>query len=131
MNNVQRFLQQFDFQTPSGYPCDRKPECICTKDGRILRIVTASSQFRLTEKGTTDSAVWAPSLYQSSMHPEHMEIRTLLVEAQNDMLYVETRYDQLSIDLSNTDVKIEVSAWVPEIHKADCLHCENCGRCGW
>jgi len=127
MNQMEQWLQGLDVSKEIAYPCDRLPGCFNENEKQFY--VTARSQVRIRKKGAKNWELFSPSLYQSSMQPERKEIRTLRIEIKEDSLILQTRYGEKEVDV--TDVELEVSEWIPRIHKVDCKRCENCGRCGW
>lgn len=128
--NEKELLYAFDIKVSEKYPCSSPPHITFSKEGIITKVVTAASQVRLQLREQAKWQVWAPSLYQSCMNPNLCEIRCLAVEViKPEVWRLNTRYGSCVIELSQ--VKIEVSPWEASIHKTDCRHCENCGRCGW
>lgn len=125
----QALLDQIDTSIETAYPCDHTPARIGMTAAGTQKIVTAKSQLRIENPETSEMEIWSPSLYQSSMRPEYKEIRTLKLEVKDDEWNLQTRYGSRTLDPLR--VKVEVTEWIPEIHKSDCRHCTNCGRCGW
>lgn len=119
-------LELIDVSYNSGYPADRRPE---RGDDFCC---TAKSEVHVTDaKGEVRE--FAPTLYRSSMNPDYKEIKTMKVEVKKkeEKTYVEfsSRYFHESVEV--TGQSFQVLPWKAKIEKADCLHCCNCGRCGW
>ena len=123
----QTWLAQMDQKTPNGYQCDKEPGYYEEKDG--WKVVTALSKIQVKNEKTGDTAEYSPHLYQSSMHPEQMQIRTLTVGCRGEEVYIEAPYDKKMLHPEETIVGVE--PYLPEIIKPDCLHCCNCGRCSY
>lgn len=128
MTNFSEILRQIDTTLPTTYPCDVAPGTFYDADGRIQKVITATSQLQITLPNSSEPQIWAPLLYISSMREDFREIRVLTVEPKGDFLCVKTRYNTVTI---GTDTQIEVSPWAPTLKKSSCLQCTNCGRCSW
>ncbi|HBD41011.1 MAG TPA: hypothetical protein DC035_04970 [Lachnospiraceae bacterium] len=64
------------------------------------------------------------------MRPDEITIYPLTITLlAEDRIQITTKYQQKEVDLK--DKEIEVCEWEAKIHKVECTHCENCGRCGW
>lgn len=83
----QTWLARVDQKTPNGYECDKEPGYYEEKDG--WKVVTALSKIQVKNEKTGDTAEYSPHLYQSSMHPEQMQIRTLTVGCRGEEMYIE------------------------------------------
>lgn len=130
MTEIQQLLGALKGNQKTGYPCRPKPEVVTDSSGGICRVVTGAAQIRLRKETEAEWEVWAPSLYQSCMKPERIEVRPLVAEIREDgSLKLSTKY--ASCQIWPEGVKIEVSPWEPKIQKTDCRHCRNCGRCSW
>lgn len=130
MMGMQKLLETLDGNRQTSYPCRPKPEVAADSDGRIYRVVTCAAQVRLKREPQAEWEVWAPTLYQSCMEPENMEVRPLVAEIGEDgTLRLSTKYGSCRIQPESAE--IQVSAWEPVIQKTDCRHCRNCGRCSW
>jgi hypothetical protein len=91
---------------------------------------TKTMQLKITNREDGSGFFLAPTIYQSCMNPDEIRIEPLfIVEESETELLVKNRYQREHIDL--TKMKAELLPWEAKIHKSDCLHCENCGRCGW
>lgn len=91
---------------------------------------TTTKQLRITDTAAGKNQVFSPSIYQSCMHPEQIQIYPLDIQKISESeLKLETHYGTWIVNLSGKNV--EISDWKGEIHKVDCKKCENCGRCGW
>lgn len=128
LRNFEAFLRKLDITKPP-YPCDHMPGRLYAEDGSLRGVVTASNEICLTDKESGNRMVFSPSLYQSSMHPDKKEIRTLTIEIDNGQCVLTTRYQVFRREPSGA--VLSVREWIPKIPKADCRHCTNCGRCGW
>ncbi len=118
--------RQIDITQDTKYPWDKAPGKVITEEG--IHLITAKSQLRIGKDGEHPE-VWAPSLYQSSMNPDYIEIRTLEILIKGNHWKISTRYGSQIVDITKENIKI--TDWKAEIHKTDCRKCENCGRCGW
>lgn len=118
--------RQIDITQDTKYPWDKVPGKEVTKEG--MRLITAKSQLRIG-RDENNLEVWAPSLYQSSMNPSNIEIRTLEILIQGNQWTISTRYGCRVVDITKDN--IQIVDWKAEIRKTDCRKCENCGRCGW
>ena len=124
-------------QTPIGricvgtalpYPCAQKPAVQYNSDGTLVKIITASSQLKLLEKDV--ESIFAPSLYQNCMEPEKIEILPLTLEfLPQNRLQISTRYTKKEVDIDTC--RFSTADWQAAFHTTDCVHCTNCGRCGW
>lgn len=128
MKNTLLLLDQIDICTDIPYPCDQIPGKYKNSNPDSLTYITAGTRIVLTSKEGTRTE-WAPSLYQSCMHLDQKEIRTLRISLCNNKLSLQTRYDCCTINPKET--KIELFPWTPSQKKANCLTCTNCGRCSW
>lgn len=119
-------LEQIDVSDSSLYPVDRSPE-----RGENF-CCTAKSEVQVTD-AQGEVKEFAPTLYQSSMNPDYKEIKTMKIEVKKkeEKTYVEfsSRYFHETVEVA--DQTFQVLPWKAKIEKADCLHCCNCGRCGW
>ena len=128
--DIQEFLEHINTEENKDYPADPKPMCRRTEDGTIIRAVTANTQLRYRSSENEEWKVLAPVLYQSCMRPEEILIRSLNFTVRPDgFLEIQNKYERILLKLS--DIQAELSQWNAEIHASDCLHCSNCGRCGW
>ncbi len=117
-----------DTEKNTKYPWDCEPGYSLTPEG-VEEYITATTQLRIWTKKEGEPEIWAPSLYQSAMKPEHIEIRTMKVRIKKNQWWIQTRYKETKINADQ--VRIETAPWIPMIEKTDCLHCRNCGHCGW
>ncbi|WOC32649.1 MULTISPECIES: hypothetical protein [Caproicibacterium] len=110
------------------YPCTQPPEIQYDATGAAQKIVTASTQVKVSADGT--QTVFAPSLYQNCMRPEEITILPLTLEfLPSGLLRLSTRYSHAEVSIAAAD--IQTADWQAVFHPSDCIHCTNCGRCGW
>lgn len=124
----QQFLARLESRNPEEYPCLPAPGTVFDERGKRTGVVTAARQIRIKTEG--DWEVWSPILYQSCMNPKELRIYCLTAEDLGDgRVRLKTRYKEKIINPQETET--EISPWIPQIHKSDCLHCTNCGKCSW
>lgn len=93
-------------------------------------ICTKTRQLQIVDREDGSSMMLAPTIYQSCMNPDEIQVYPLQISVESDTeLTVENRYQKERIDLNKK--RVEVLPWEEKIQKSDCLHCVNCGRCGW
>jgi hypothetical protein len=91
---------------------------------------TKTMQIKITNPKDGSVFFLAPTIYQSCMNPDDIRIDPLwITEKSGWELLVKNRYQSEQIDLRK--MQVELLPWEAKIRKTDCLHCENCGRCGW
>lgn len=96
----------------------------------LTTLSTTTKQLRITDEATGENQVFSPSIYQSCMHPENIQIYEMTLQIISETEFqIKTHYGNWTVNLSGKSV--EISDWKGEIHKVDCKKCENCGRCGW
>ena len=127
---LQEILQEIAGRTEESYPCTPTPGIQFAPDGRISEVISKAGQIRIKKRGQSQWENWAPTLYQSCMNPEQFCIYCLMIKDMgNGKLGLKTLYKEETVDLRACET--EVSPWIPQIHKSDCLHCTNCGKCSW
>lgn len=96
-------------------------------------VQTETLQLKILDRETGENQVISPVIYQNCMKPDDIRIFPLTVKIstddENNIIMAENRYERIRIDLRRQQV--QVSKWKAEIHKTECIKCENCGRCGW
>ena len=98
------------------------------KGEKVLK--TKKKQIRIRRPYQKEQEVYAPVIYQNCMRPEEITTYAMQVEKISETeLKLHTRYEEAQICVR--DCVGEVSDWEEKIHKVDCRHCENCGRCSW
>ena len=94
------------------------------------KIVTKEKQLRIFDEKSGKWEVFSPVIFQNCMRPDEITIYPLTITLlAEDRIQITTKYQQKEVDLK--DKEIEVCEWEAKIHKVECTHCENCGRCGW
>ena len=94
------------------------------------KMVTKEKQLRIFDEKSGEWEVFSPVIFQNCMRPEEVTIYPLTITLlAEDRIQIETKYQQRDFDLK--DKEIELCEWEAKIHKVECTHCENCGRCGW
>ena len=94
------------------------------------KMVTKEKQLRIFDEKSGKWEVFSPVIFQNCMRPEEVTIYPLTITLlAEDRIQIETKYQQREFDLK--DKEIELCEWEAKIHKVECTHCENCGRCGW
>lgn len=114
---------------------------VCKKKGKFMlstlkdlwydgKMVTKEKQLRIFDEKSGKWEVFSPVIFQNCMRPEEVTIYPLTITLlAEDRIQIETKYQQREFDLK--DKEIELCEWEAKIHKVECTHCENCGRCGW
>ena len=94
------------------------------------KMVTKEKQLRIFDEKSGKWEVFSPVIFQNCMRPEEVTIYPLTITLlAEDRIQIKTKYQQREFDLK--DKEIELCEWEAKIHKVECTHCENCGRCGW
>lgn len=130
MDQLLKLAGQLDPGRAEGYLCREEPGKRKDDTTGNIKIVTVKTQIRIRDPQGNETEVWSPTLYQSCMNPQRIELRPLYVEiCPGGGLRIGNSYGSRTLDLERCI--LEAAPWVPKIHKTDCRHCENCGRCSW
>lgn len=114
-----------------GYICGEEPGVTLGKE-----IIIKTCKTRVVVTGEDGSKrVIEPLVTTSCMNPDIKTIMPLTIRAvYNDnklwhVVYVSSQYETIQLDLENNTMVTETEDFAPEIKKADCAECNNCGRC--
>lgn len=121
------------------YPCNQAPGLYKDKEGKGDYIITAANRIRVSELSVEElgareniglTQVFQPKVYQDCMNPEQIMIYPLkITQPQPGCLLFNDHFEESLVELKGK--KVEVCPWKAEIHKAGCVPCTNCGKCGW
>ena len=114
-----------------GYICGEEPGVTL---GREVIIKTCKTRVKITGEGGNKRII-EPFITTSCMNPDIKTIMPLTLRAVYDdnklwhVVYVSSQYETVQLDLENNTMVITTEDFSPEIKKADCAECNNCGRC--
>ena len=105
---------------PSTYTCaaEQKIEHI---NENYIRVIT------MDQEVSFGNQILAPRIFQSCMHPEKIIIYPLEIEYNGEKVIFKDRYS--AKEWKKSDEFPEIHEWYPQIKKAGCIPCRNCGRC--
>lgn len=130
LEKIGQVILQIEAGIKLPYPCDQKPSVYRDKQGRISQIITGAAKMHIIDEGTGQIQIFSPKVYQDCMNPKAIQIYTLkIAQPQPDRLQLNNYFETYNIELKGKS--IEIYPWKAEIHKAGCVPCTNCGKCGW